>query len=408
MVILTNMKIEIDDSNLPRYFTNIWRILQELETGELILKLPGGKVFHAKGTKSGPIGEIEIMHEEFFSRLVREGDNGFSEMYLDGWWKTNDLLSLLEAILSNNDTFGIQNLPGTMLVRYYEKLRHWFRTNSKFQAKRNIAYHYDLGNNFYEKWLDETMTYSSAVFETGKESLSEAQNKKYSIICKWLNLQPGYKVLEIGCGWGGFAEYAIKNHGVKVTGLTISKAQHEFSNRRLSKLGLSESAEILLRDYRDERGNYDAIASIEMFEAVGEKYWPSYFQIVKDCLKAGSKATLQIITISDELFPTYRKNVDFIQKYIFPGGMLPSQLALKEQIDQSGLKKLDSLAFGKSYSKTLRMWHTQFNSVWNDISPLGFDERFRRMWNFYFASCAAVFQSGTGDVTQFTLTRPEY
>ena len=349
MVILANLKSEIDDSNLPRYFANIWKILQELEAGELILKLPGGKVFHAKGKKPGPVGEIEIINEDFFSRLVREGDNGFSEMYLDGWWKTNDLLSLLEAILSNNNTFGIQNLPGTMLVRYYEKLSHWFRTNNKFQAKRNIAYHYDLGNNFYEKWLDETMTYSSAVFETGKESLSEAQNKKYSIICKSLNLKPGDSVLEIGCGWGGFAEYAIKNHGVKVTGLTISKAQHEFSNNRLSKLGLSDNAKIVLRDYRDETGNYDAIASIEMFEAVGERYWPSYFQTIKNCLKAGSKATLQIITISDELFPTYRKNVDFIQKYIFPGGMLPSQLALKEQIDQSGLKKLDSLAFGKSY-----------------------------------------------------------
>ena len=390
--------------DLPRCFTNIWHILKELEVGKLEITLNDGRVFQIEGKNPGPSADIEIINPDFFSRLVREGENGFSESYMDGWWRTKDLIALLDVILHNNDTFG-SNLPGASIFRLYERLMHWVRSNNKTQAKRNIAYHYDLGNDFYQKWLDETMTYSSAFFETGKESLAQAQSKKYRLICDSLGLKRGHRVLEIGCGWGGFAEYAIKNYGVKLTGLTISKAQHEFSKKRLFQAGVSEQAEIVLRDYRDEKGSYDAIASIEMFEAVGERYWPFYFRTVRDRLKSGSRATLQIITIADELFPEYRKKVDFIQKYIFPGGMLPSKNALKDQIEKTGLIISKSYEFGESYSKTLRLWHGQFNAVWNEISQLGFDDRFKRMWNFYFASCAAVFRSGTGDVTQVTLTK---
>ena len=290
-------------------------------------------------------------------------------------------------------------------MRYYERLRHWLRSNSRAQARRNIAHHYDLGNDFYTKWLDETMTYSSALFETGKESLSEAQTKKYKLMCENLSLQPSDHVLEIGCGWGGFAEFAIKNYGVKVTGLTISIEQLVYSKKRSFEAGLGDKASFVMRDYRDERGTYDAIASIEMFEAVGEKYWPNYFNTVRDRLSSQGKAALQIITIADDIFPNYRKNVDFIQKYIFPGGMLPSQIALKEQIERAGLKSIKVDKFGQSYSKTLRIWHNQFNSGWTDIATLGFDDRFRRMWNFYFASCAAFFLSRTGDVAQLTLQK---
>ena len=392
------------DKNLPRRFNSIFGILQGLTVGKLTIELPDAGEFKFEGTSEGPTAELKILNTDFFARLVREGENGFCESYLDGWWTTPDLVALLDVLMLNGDLFG-SNLPGAAVLRFYERVRHALRSNSKSQARRNIAHHYDLGNDFYKKWLDETMTYSSAFFETGKESLSEAQTKKYSLICDSLVLQPEDHVLEIGCGWGGFAEYAIKNRGVQVTGLTISKEQLDYSKKRFFDAGISEKANIVMRDYRDERGVYDAIASIEMFEAVGEKYWPNYFGTIRDRLKLNGRATLQIITIADEIFPYYRKNVDFIQKYIFPGGMLPSQQALKEQIERVGLTKIKSDEFGQSYSKTLRIWHNQFNSVWADIAPLGFDERFKRMWNFYFASCAAFFLSHTGDVTQLTLQK---
>jgi cyclopropane-fatty-acyl-phospholipid synthase len=392
------------EKNLPRRFNNVLGLLQGLEQGVLTIELPDKQVFKIQGKTSGPTARIKILNNDFFARLVREGENGFCESYLDGWWNTPDLITLLDVLLLNGDLFG-SNLPGANVLRYYERLRHWLRSNSRAQARRNIAHHYDLGNDFYTKWLDETMTYSSALFETGKETLSEAQMNKYKLICDNLSLKPSDKVLEIGCGWGGFAEYAIKNYGVTVTGLTISKEQLEYSKKRSFEAGLSDRANFVMRDYRDEQGIYDAIASIEMFEAVGEKYWPSYFNTVRDRLTSQGRATLQIITIGDDFFPHYRKNVDFIQKYIFPGGMLPSQIALKEQIEKAGLTSIKMDNFGQSYSKTLRIWHKQFNSVWTDIAPLGFDERFKRMWNFYFASCAAFFLSRTGDVAQLTLQK---
>ncbi len=392
------------EKNVPRRFNNVLGLLKGLECGSLTIELPDSQIFKIKGGTSGPNGFIKILNNDFFSRLVREGENGFCESYLDGWWTTSDLITLLDVLLLNGDLFG-SNLAGASILRFYERIRHWWRSNSKAQAKKNIAYHYDLGNDFYTKWLDDTMTYSSALFRTGTESLSEAQRNKYQLICDNLSLKPSDHILEIGCGWGGFAEHAVKNYGVSVTGLTISKEQLEYSQKRSFEAGLGEKVKFVMRDYRDELGTYDAVASIEMFEAVGEKYWPHYFSTVRDRLSSRGKAVLQIITIGDEFFPHYRKNVDFIQKYIFPGGMLPSQLALQDQISRVGLNKIKIDNFGESYSKTLRIWHNQFNSVWTEIAPLGFDERFKRMWNFYFASCAAFFHSRTGDVTQVTLQK---
>ena len=268
-----------------------------------------------------------------------------------------------------------------------------------------ISYHYDLGNDFYALWLDDTMTYSSAKFETGQESLEAAQIRKYEDLINQMGAQPGEHVLEIGCGWGGFAEYAAGKRGLKVTGLTISKEQHDFAVSRIENAGLSDRVEIKLQDYRDETGLYDGIASIEMFEAVGEKYWPTYFAKLRDCLKPGKAATLQIITLSEERFAIYRRTVDFIQKYIFPGGMLPSPTALRDQVRTAGLEIRNSVEFGESYSQTLRRWHDLFNQKWAQIAAFGFDERFRRMWNFYLTSCAASFQSGNSDVTQITITK---
>ena len=250
------------------------------------------------------------------------------------------------------------------------------------------------------------MTYSSAFFETGQESLEKAQIRKYESLVDQMGAEPGDHVLEIGCGWGGFAEYAARERGLKVTGLTISQAQHDYAVQRIAAAGLSDKVEIKLQDYRDERGTYDGIASIEMFEAVGEKYWPVYFDTLRDRLKPGRHATLQIIMVQDKRWQVYKRGVDFIQKYIFPGGMLPSPSVLKAEVERSGLRIRGSIEFGQSYSDTLRRWHETFNSRWDEIAAMGFDDRFRRMWNFYLTSCAGAFKGGNCDVTQITVTRP--
>ncbi|MBT6272006.1 MAG: class I SAM-dependent methyltransferase, partial [Rhodobacteraceae bacterium] len=278
---------------------------------------------------------------------------------------------------------------------------------SKKQAKKNISYHYDLGNDFYSLWLDKSMTYSSAYFKKDSETLEKAQENKYASIIDQLGVKAGDHILEIGCGWGGFGEYAASKRGLKVTGLTISKEQYDYAVERINKAGLSELVEIKLQDYRDEVGVYDGIASIEMFEAVGEKYWPVYFSTVRDRLKPGRNATLQIITLADSRWDSYRKSVDFIQKYIFPGGMLPSPKVLREQVNNAGLNVKDSIEFGQSYSATLRRWHKTFNAEWDNIVKLGFDSRFKNMWDFYLTSCAGTFLSGYCDVTQITINKPK-
>ena len=250
------------------------------------------------------------------------------------------------------------------------------------------------------------MTYSSALFRTGQEPLERAQLQKYESMVDRIGARPGDHVLEIGCGWGGFAEYAARERGLKVTGLTISQAQHDYAVEHIRRAGLQDRVEIKLQDYRDERGTYDGIASIEMFEAVGEKYWPVYFDTLRERLKPGRNATLQIITVDDRRWEGYRRGVDFIQKYIFPGGMLPAPSVLRREVERAGLAIKDSLEFGLSYDQTLRRWHETFNARWEDVSKLGFDDRFRRMWNFYLTSCAATFASRNCDVVQITVTRP--
>ena len=250
------------------------------------------------------------------------------------------------------------------------------------------------------------MTYSSAIFESGQESLENAQIAKYASMVDQMGVTAGDHVLEIGCGWGGFAEYAAKKHGLKVTCLTISKEQLKYAQNRINAAGLQHMVDFKLQDYRDETGVYDGIASIEMFEAVGEKYWPSYFETVYDRLKPGANATLQIITVQHARYEIYRKSVDFIQKYIFPGGMLPSPVVLREQVEKAGLKVVKSIEFGESYSQTLRRWHDTFNEKWDQVVAMGFDERFKRMWNFYLTSCAATFHYKNCDVTQITISKP--
>ena len=395
-----------NQQNLPRYFARVFDLVGKLNSGRVDFILPDGRRFRAEGSKPGPVAEVTINNPDVFARLVREGDLGFCDAYLDGWWTTPDLQAFMDFIHADNDDM-YDGFPGMALVQAWEKARFWFQSNTKRQALKNISYHYDLGNDFYSLWLDETMTYSSALFNTSQESLEKAQIAKYASMVDQMGVKPGDHVLEIGCGWGGFAEYAAKERGLKVTGLTISKEQLEYAQKRIKRKGLSDKVNLKLQDYRDETGVYDGVASIEMFEAVGEKYWPVYFDKIKQCLKPGKQATLQIITIQDARWEVYRKSVDFIQKYIFPGGMLPSPSVLRKEVHRAGLSVQHSIEFGKSYSQTLRRWFEVFNNKWDNISAMGFDDRFRRMWNFYLTSCAATFESGNCDVTQITLQKPD-
>ena len=376
-------------------------ILDRLERGSIGVELPDGRILRAVGEQAGPDGRIAVSHPRFLQRLFREGHLGFGEMFMDGWWTTPDLQALLDVIMLNNRTVGLR-FPGAGLHRLCERLRRRLRANTRGGSRRNIAHHYDLGNAFYALWLDETMTYSSALFRSPRESLAEAQRHKYAAICDRLAPAPGNRVLEIGCGWGGFAEYAVRERGLRVTALTISREQHEYARRRLFEAGLADRATVVRRDYREERGTYDAIASIEMIEAVGEKYWPVYFSTLRERLRPGGVAALQAITIADWLFPQYRASTDFIQRYIFPGGLLPSPAALREQAEAAGLKIVGTASFAACYARTLHAWRRRFNARWDAIAALGFDDRFCRMWNFYLAASAAGFASGTTDVVQVT------
>ncbi|MEC8572350.1 MAG: cyclopropane-fatty-acyl-phospholipid synthase family protein [Pseudomonadota bacterium] len=390
-------------SNLPRYFAAIFERLQALEVGQLDIKLSDGRVFRVVGREPGPAADLIIHNDDSFTRLIREGDLGFSDAYLEGWWSTSDLQDFMDLVHLGYEPV-YDGFPGSALIRAYEQFRFWLQRNHRTQARANISYHYDLGNDFYALWLDDTMTYSSAIFETGQESLEAAQTAKYASMVDQMGVKPGDHVLEVGCGWGGFAEYAARERGLRVTGLTISEEQLKFARERIEKAGLSGQAELRMQDYRDCKGEFDGIASIEMFEAVGEKYWPAYFKMIRDRLRPGARATLQIITVGDHRWEVYKRGVDFIQKHIFPGGMLPAPKILREQVENAGLQIVKSLEFGDSYDQTLRRWHHTFNDRWDEVAAMGFDDRFRKMWNFYLTSCASAFRAGTCDVTQVTIS----
>ena len=304
-----------------------------------------------------------------------------------------DLTALLE-LASLNERHLDERLQGSALARFLDRIKHLLNNNSKRGSRRNIVYHYDLGNSFYDKWLDPSMTYSSALFSDAQMSLTQAQNAKYQRLAEIADVTPGSRVLEIGCGWGGFAETAIRDFGAEITGLTLSDEQKAYTQSRLARADMADRADIRLQDYRDVQGKFDALVSIEMFEAVGEAHWPVYFKTIYERLKPGAKAALQIITIEDRRFEQYRKGADFIQRYIFPGGMLPSPGALGDQIARAGLDIIHTEYFGHDYAETLRQWQISFQRAWHEIMPLGFDRRFRRMWEYYLSYCEAVFAPG--------------
>jgi len=381
-------------------------VVGRLVVGEFTVILPDGSSYRLSSNSGrGPHAIVHILRWRCVRKFLTQGDYGFLESYLDGDWESPELSDVIELAALNSKSWNSRNLQG-LLHKAWQRIAHLMRGNSKRGSRRNIAAHYDLGNAFYEQWLDPTMTYSSAFFARPGQSLPEGQIEKYRRIAQMLDLRPEHNVLEVGFGWGGFAEFAAREYGCRITGLTLSKEQLKFAGERLQKQGLSEKVDLRLQDYRDVGGTFDRIASIEMFEAVGETHWPRYFDMLRERLARGGAAALQVITIAEERFEQYSRNADFIQRYIFPGGMLPSLDHLKHQVSRARLQFEDATMFGDSYAHTLKQWRGRFLSAWNTIEPLGFDERFRRMWEMYLAYCEGGFRARAINVGQFKLVRP--
>jgi cyclopropane-fatty-acyl-phospholipid synthase len=389
---------------LPRLARIAFAYAARIRRGTLDVTLPDGRVIRFGGAEPGPAAAMTVHSYKFAWRLMKAGDIGIAEAYLRKEWDTPDLTQFLYIFCINHDLISPLFEQKTAM-RVVQALQHWFKRNTRGQAKRNIFAHYDIGNTFYKSWLDSSMTYSSALFEDGTNDLTAAQQNKYRRLAEALNLQPDQTVLEIGCGWGGFAEFAAKTYGVKVVGLTISQEQRAFALKRIFDAGLNERVEIRFQDYRDERGLYERIASIEMIEAVGEQFWPKYFSQLRDRLLPGGLAGIQAITIRDSMFQSYRREVDFIQRYVFPGGMLPSPAVLKSLGDRFGIPVIKERIFGQDYARTLATWRDNFRQAWPNLKPLGFDERFRRLWEYYLSYCEAGFLSGNIDVRQVIFSK---
>ena len=382
------------DAPLTRDTRTVFALLDKLSGGRLTVRLPDGRcVAFGHGERCV---SLHVHDERLFARVLARGDIGFAEAYLDGWWESPDLTGVL-ALLARNREVLTRAVYGSWRQLLSARMRHWFNRNSRAGSKRNIMAHYDLGNAFYRQWLDPSMSYSAALYRAQDDgSLLAAQHAKYHRILDRLQARVGERVLEIGCGWGGFAELAVQA-GLQVTGLTLSPAQLAWAQQRVP------SADLRLQDYRDTQAQFDHLVSIEMFEAVGERWWPTYFSTVARALKPGGKALIQSITIRDDLFSAYRRGTDFIQQYIFPGGMLPSRSAFRRAAERQGLQVTDEFAFGPDYARTLAEWRAAFEAHWPQIAALGFDETFRRLWRFYLCYCEAGFLAGNIDVVQFEL-----
>ncbi len=379
-------------------------LAQRLNVGSLTLTLPSGAQHVLTGPQPGPHAALRLNTTRALRRLLLGGVVGLAEAYMDGDWDSPDLAALLE-LGDRNDRVRADPLDGHGMVRLMRRFWHRRRENTRRGSRRNIAAHYDLGNAFYSQWLDAGMTYSAALYARPQDSLAAAQDRKYRALADDIGLAPGMTVLEIGCGWGGFAEIAARDYGARVVGLTLSREQHDWAVRRMAQAGLGDRVEIRLQDYRDVQGSFDRIVSIEMIEAVGERWWPTYFATLHDRLKPGGKAGLQAITIADERFPAYRAGCDFIQRHVFPGGMLPSPAALRQQAERAGLTLATTRCFGADYERTLAEWGRAFAEAWPTIQPLGFDTRFKRLWEFYIAYCRAGFRTDAIDVRHLLLER---
>jgi cyclopropane-fatty-acyl-phospholipid synthase len=387
----------------PRLRHALEQLSRKWTIGRLDLTIGKAARIRVQGTCPGPSAVLHLHQPALLRRLAFEGAIGFADAYVAGHWDSPDLSGLLEAITRN--FAGTSFAHGTTALQLWGMLQHWRHRNSPSRARRNIHAHYDLGNDFYSRWLDSSMTYSAALFESPYTSLAAAQRHKYVALAERIRLLDGHHVLDIGCGWGGFAAFAAGEVGARVTAVTLSRAQRDFVAERMQRAGLNDKVDVVLMDYRDITGHYDRVVSIEMIEAVGEGYWPIYFRKLAEVLTPGGVAGIQSITIDNARFAQYRKRPDFIQRYIFPGGMLPCEKRLAEEAATAGLAWNSIFRFGDHYARTLQIWAENFATAWNDIAKLGFDERFRRLWSYYLAYCEAGFRSGQVDVIQLALQK---
>lgn len=392
----------IRSRGLPWSIRRCFAALLDIRSGSLEIVLPDGRMTRFSGTEPGHHARLSIGSFAFVRRLAA-GDVGFAEGYIAGEWTCDDLVVLLGLLATNQHL--IDRFTASPLARLAQMARHWLKRNSREGSRRNIHAHYDLGNAFYRTWLDGSMTYSAGL--DVDDDLGAAQARKYATIATAARLEAHHHVLEIGCGWGGFAEYAAREIGCRVTALTISREQFDYATARIREAGLADRVTVKFCDYRDQDGSFDRIVSIEMFEAVGEAYWQGYFNVLKARLKPGGVAALQVITIREDVFPRYRQEMDFIRHFIFPGGMLPTLTHLTELVASNGFSPGSCRAFGLDYAKTCRLWLERFEAQWPTITTLGFDEKFRRIWRYYLAYCEAGFACGTTNVHHIAFVKPE-
>jgi len=380
--------------------------LKNITNGNLKLINYDGKVFHFGNLESSLSANIKINNPRFYFNIISGGSSALGEAHMNKDFYTSNLTDLIE--LAANNINIIYSFSGSLKLQKIKNfLKRLFATNTKSKSLKYISKHYDLGNDFFSQWLDKTLTYSSAVYENKSDSLEDAQKNKYQKLIDLLEVKDGNKVLEIGCGWGGFSEYLAKNYNVTIDCITISKKQFEFTQKRINRSGLNNKVNVMFLDYRDLRSKYDKIASIEMIEAVGEKYLDKYFETIKKSLTPDGSAALQGITIRDDLFDRYRNSEDFIQKYIFPGGFLPSLKFMKSLIKKNNLSLLKVNSYPDDYAKTLATWRKNFFRAWGNITPLGFDETFKRMWEFYLSYCEAGFKSRNINLIQFSMSNKQ-
>ncbi|OOG60609.1 cyclopropane-fatty-acyl-phospholipid synthase family protein [Polaromonas sp. C04] len=391
---------------IPAAARTALKLLQRLEKGSLTMQLPDGSLRHF-GHGGGPAATLTLRNWNVFGAALKSGDIGFAESYIAGDWTTAHLTELLQLFIANRQQIeGV--IYGSWAGRLLYRIRHLLHRNTRANSQKNIHAHYDLGNAFYGLWLDDTMNYSSAWFEGNPQGdMRTAQQAKVRRALRMAGVKPGDRVLEIGCGWGALAEMATTEFGASLTGVTLSTEQLAFAQQRMAQHGVAERADLRLQDYRDiHDGPFDAICSIEMVEAVGREYWPTYFQAVKRLLKPGGRACIQSIVIDDSLFKRYIASTDFIQQYIFPGGCLPCPSEFRREAEAAGLRVQDEFAFGQDYAETLRRWRERFVARRAQILQLGFDERFMRIWEFYLCYCEAAFSMNNTNLVQFTLLKP--
>ena len=381
--------------------TIVYNALKNIKHGYLEIINFEGDVLKFGDLKEDLKVKIIIKHPDLNYKLIRYGSIGLAESYMQGYFQTDNLTNLIELTARNIKL--IYKFSGVLDFPIINFIKNKIIKNTKKRSKKNIAKHYDLGNDFFSLWLDETLTYSSAIFENENQLLSEAQNNKYQKLINLIKPKDNSKVLEIGCGWGGFAEYFGKKYNAKLDCITISKKQYDFAKERIHKAGLNEKVNIEIKDYRDLKNKYDSIVSIEMIEAVGQSYLQNYFNIIKNNISDKGNVAIQAITIDDNLFDRYKNKQDFIQKYIFPGGFLPSKKSLYKYADDNGLKFNEYNSYAKHYSDTLIIWRKEFNKKWDLIKNQGFDLNFKKMWEFYLSYCEAGFKSKNIDLIQFSL-----